>query len=316
MEKKTVSVKAVLADIKNGLHDSELMRRHELTPGQLERLFTKLVDAGYLSPEDLEARKPKTNQPCPFCSAEIPSDSVRCPHCDQRLQASPEGPEEKAAGPDRAVPPPIPPLPEVGTSAWEEKYCAWEDCRSLGWWKAFTDTVKESLLNPTEFYSKLPSLGGFKEPLIYGIICIGSVSILNQIWSMLLGKGSGGFGGALLSLLLAMVVAPITAALIMIIGSGVIHLCLTLLGGASENYEATFRVVAYSQGTALLGIVPVLGAMVGAIWNICIVTVGLREVHGAGTGQAIAAILLPGVLCCGGVGLVLFFALAKGMFHM
>jgi hypothetical protein len=316
VEKKTVSVKAVLADIKSGVHDTELMRRHELTPGQLERLFTKLVDAGYLSAEDLEARKPKTTQACPFCSAEIPANSARCPRCEQWLQARPEGPEETGAGPDRAIPPPVPPLPEVGTSAWEEKYCAWEDFQTLGWWKAFTETVKESLLNPTEFYSKLPALGGFKEPLIYGVISIGTVSIVNQIWSMLLGKGSGGFGGVLISLLIAIIVAPITAVLIMFIGSGLTHLCLSLVGGASESYEATFRVVAYSQGTALLGIVPVLGALVGAIWNICIVVVGLKEIHGASTGQAVAAILLPGVVCCGGLGLILFLAVAKGMFHV
>ncbi len=316
MEKKTVSVKAVLADIKSGMHDSELMRRHELTPSQLERLFTKLVDAGYLTPEDLETRKPRTTQACPYCSAEIPKDSVQCPHCEQRLQARPEGPEETGTGPDRSTPPPVPPLPEAGTSEWEEKYCPWEDCPTLGWWKAYTQTVKESLLNPTEFYSKLPALGGFKEPLIYAVISIGTVSIVGQIWSILLGRGSAGFGGSLGSLLIAIIVAPITAALILFIGSGVTHLCLSLLGGASEGYEATFRVVAYSQGTALLGIVPVLGTLAGGIWNICIVVVGLREVHGASTGQAVAAILLPGVVCCGGLGVVLFLAFAKGMFSM
>lgn len=316
MEKKTVSVKAVLADIKSGMHDSELMRRHELTPSQLERLFAKLVDAGYLTNEELEARKPKSTQACPFCAAEIPKNSVRCPRCDQWLEARLGAPAQAEPGQDGAMPPPIPPIAEMGSTGWEEKYCPWEDYPTLGWWKAYTDTLKESLFSPTAFYSKVPADGGLKEPLLYAVISMATVIVLSQVWSSLLGKGSGGFTAGLGILLLTIVLAPIGAAIMLFIASGITHLCLTLVGGASENFETTFRVVAYSQGTALLGVIPIVGSLAGTIWNICIVTVGLRELHGATTGQAVAAILLPYVICCGGAGLLLFLALAGGAFRM
>lgn len=316
MEKKTVSVKAVLADIRSGMHDSELMRRHELTPSQLARLFTKLVDAGYLTAEEMEARNPKTTQACPFCHAEIPKNSARCSHCDQWLQARPTEQQESGSGGEQALPPPVPPIADIGSSRWEEKSCPWEDYATLGWWKAYIETLKGSLLNPTSFFSNLPTIGGLKEPLLYALISMSTVIVLSQLWSSLFGKGSSGFALGLGTFLLTVVLAPIGALVMIFIASGITHLCLSLVGGAHENFEATFRVVAYSQGTALLGVIPILGSLAGTIWNICIVTVGLREVHGATTGQAVAAILLPYVVCCGGAGLLIFFALTSGAFRM
>jgi hypothetical protein len=47
------------ADIKKGLSDPELMDRHELSHGQLQKIFAQLVKAGYLGQELLDGRGPQ-----------------------------------------------------------------------------------------------------------------------------------------------------------------------------------------------------------------------------------------------------------------
>lgn len=316
MKKKTVSVEDLLADVKKGMQDMELMRHYELTPSQLERLFAELVDAGDLTLEDLQARKPKSTQACPFCSADISKTDVRCPRCDQRLQASPSHSEQPASGIEHVIPHLEPTASGEEASEEEEGYCAWDHYAGRRWLQAYAETVKKSLLKPTEFYSKLPPHGGFTRAFLYGAISIGAAATLNKLLSMILGSGDTDLATELLLLVLTIVLACMIAPLGMYLVAGVTHLCLMLVGGANEGYEATFRVVAYSQGTALLGIIPILGRIAGAIWQVCLLVVGLREVHGASTGEALAAVLIPYAFFCGGGLLVFIYAITKGGFHM
>ncbi len=97
------------------------------------------------------------------------------------------------------------------------------------------------------------------------------------------------------------------------VGSGILHLMLLLLGGARRGFEATFRVVCFSQATTLLLLVPVFlipfcGLAVVA-WCLTLYVIGLAQAHQIGTGQALAAVLLPILaLCCCCLGLAVTFA--------
>lgn len=55
-EKKTLPAKQVLADIRSGMSDSELMNRYLLSGKGLESLLNKMVAAGLLKQSELEAR--------------------------------------------------------------------------------------------------------------------------------------------------------------------------------------------------------------------------------------------------------------------
>jgi hypothetical protein len=59
LDRRSISAKAVVADIKKGLSDSELMNRHELNQGQLQKIFAQLIKAGYVAKEAVEERGQK-----------------------------------------------------------------------------------------------------------------------------------------------------------------------------------------------------------------------------------------------------------------
>ena len=46
----------IAAEIKEGLHDNEIMRRHELTPGRLSQIKSSLVELGLVYASDRSAR--------------------------------------------------------------------------------------------------------------------------------------------------------------------------------------------------------------------------------------------------------------------
>jgi hypothetical protein len=55
-EGKEVPVQEILADIKQGLSNDELMNKYELSAFQLDFLFKKLVDGGFITQAELDAR--------------------------------------------------------------------------------------------------------------------------------------------------------------------------------------------------------------------------------------------------------------------
>lgn len=55
-EKKTLSAKAVLADIRSGCSDDEIMKKYEISAKGFQSLMAKLVAAGILKQSELEAR--------------------------------------------------------------------------------------------------------------------------------------------------------------------------------------------------------------------------------------------------------------------
>ena len=78
-----------------------------------------------------------------------------------------------------------------------------------------------------------------------------------------------------------------------------LHVSLFLVGGANEDFEATFRVVCYSAAPDLFGVLPLIGGLIGLFWKIYITVIGVREVHGISTARSVLAISLPSLVCCG-----------------
>jgi hypothetical protein len=97
--------------------------------------------------------------------------------------------------------------------------------------------------------------------------------------------------GIIVLFVLAMI--PLMVTIGIFIYSGVLHLLLRIVGGGAHGFEATFRVVSYSQAAQVLGIVPFIGGWIGGIWQLIIQVIGLREIHETSYLRVILAFVIP-----------------------
>ena len=185
----------------------------------------------------------------------------------------------------------------------------WDRRQELGIFPAFFETVKLVLLNPTAAFSTMKPEGGLGEPLIYGLIG-GSVgclfyflfSIFISSFGIMSNRNAlGGIMGLGVGAVFAVLLVPIVVAFGLFIGSAIIHLCLTLIGGARRSFETTFRVVCFSAGSTYpLMIVPICGGLIAGVWCLAVECIGLARAHQTTIGRAALAIFLPLIACCGG----------------
>ncbi len=239
---------------------------------------------------------------CPHCGRELdpgPSDDY-CYYCGGRL-SEPDDSGKVTSTEDQNSRKYPDAWSRQRSSRLSKEHCPWEDQESLGFFQSVYQTVSQSMLNSADFFSKLPRTDGFLQPLLYGLI-IGTLGeMVSALWlftleSSLLEEAPALAGSpAIIGILIPILV------FMKIVGSGlVLHAALFSVGAAKEQLEATFRVYCYSSGPDLLNIVPILGPFAGLVWKLYILIVGLREVHGATTSRAAAAVC---------IGVALFFCL-------
>jgi len=186
----------------------------------------------------------------------------------------------------------------------------WEHRQQLGFGKAWFDTVSLLITKPSEAFTLMRPEGGLVDPLLFGLIggCAGSiVSILFQG----LVRSIPGFAGRddifhyfgvshLAFIIIYAVLSPLLVIIGLFIGSGILHLCLMLVGGANRSFETTFRVVCFAGGAAnLFSMIPICGGIIALVYHIVLNCIGLSRAHPTTTGKALLAIFLPLIICCG-----------------
>ncbi|HXA10316.1 MAG TPA: YIP1 family protein [Chthoniobacterales bacterium] len=189
----------------------------------------------------------------------------------------------------------------------------WDRRRELGLVNAFIETLKLVLLNPTVAFSAMQTEGGLAEPLIYAVIGGSAGLIVYFLFSIFFGSfgimshrnplaGIMGFG---IGGIFFVIFVPVLLAIGLFIGGAILHLCLTLVGGARRSFETTFRVLCFAAGSTYpLMIIPLCGGLISGIWCIVLQCIGLARAHDTTTAKAALAVFLPLVVCCGG-GLIL-----------
>ena len=188
----------------------------------------------------------------------------------------------------------------------ESKYILWEDNDPLiSGWSKYWGTIKLSFQQPKEMFQRMPTTGGFGRPLLFAMISfISGFFVLFGFQFLLLGGGflftgirhihSGKFVGILVVIILAMLlVFPLMVTIGLYIGSGIYHLCLRIVGGGKEGYEATFRVLCYSSAPYVLLMIPFCGAYVAGIWQLILQIIGARETHKMSGGSVVLAYFMP-----------------------
>ena len=236
---------------------------------------------------------------CPYCdfskemsTGKIPPGTrwATCPRCRQRFEFISQDPvvgiqevqTGKGAGSKR------------GASPWERR-------SELGVWKGLYETFKGVLFSPGKVFSTMAHKGGIREPLAFGLL-LGSLGAmfgffwnflmigesLVSKWPNLLGQFSLG-----LIFLVVIILTPLFVLMSMFVVSGILHLSLLIVGGGRSGFEGTFRIVAFSQSTKILDLVPFVGGFVGWFWHLIVQVIGLREMHETSYSRTIIAMILP-----------------------
>ncbi|MFC1834309.1 YIP1 family protein [Thermodesulfobacteriota bacterium] len=255
---------------------------------------------------------------CPHCGREYDPSGIAnfCSHCGGKLTG--EKPEtahgdtvrdETPAAETEQEPEPHPHAP------FARGYCPWEDQDELGFFEAIMRTIKETLFDSEGFFTRMPVRGGFVTPLLYALIVTTLGSMVSQLFgvaypSPLMDKVALPANWPLWVGLLT----PFVVFIMVIVWAVILHVSLFIVGGASDDLEATFRVSCYASTPELLNIIPVYGGVIGFAWRIYVTVIGIRTVHRTSTGKAIAAVVLPSIVCCAlVVGVVMLGLAGLGM---
>lgn len=195
--------------------------------------------------------------------------------------------------------PPMPPSSGARTGP------PWEQPGAF--FQRWLDTAKSILFDPQNGFKNVRRTGGIGAPLTYYFVGAAPALIGYLLFSML-GMGMGMMGGGSDAVAGAaimgggMVGGLVAVILVYLVGffilTGVVHLVLSLLGGAKHGYEATVRVFAYAHGSALpLAIIPPCAAIAG-LWALVCEIFGLAEMQETTPVKAAIAIFSPLILCC------------------
>lgn len=216
----------------------------------------------------------------------------------------------------------------VSQSAADRTGLPWEHRQERGFINAFVETLVMVLTRPSEAFTVMRRQGGLGEPLLYAVIggCLGGVvSFLFSLGLQSVGLFADrhdaftAMAGMGIGSVAFIILLPLFVIIGLFIGSAVVHVCLMIVGGANQPFETTYRVVAFSQGsTGPLQMIPVCGGAIAGVWALVCNCIGLARAHQTDTGRAVLAVLLPLIVCCGGIVVVamMFGALgARGTSH-
>ena len=187
----------------------------------------------------------------------------------------------------------------------------WDDRQQRGILRAFFDTLVMVLTKPAEAFAVMKREGGLGEPLMYAIIGGSVGGVIYFLYNFLLGSAHllGSHENPMLQMmgsgirpLFFIILVPLFVTIGAFISSGIFHLCLMIVGGAKQPFETTFRVVCFAGGSANpLLVIPICGGLIAGIWKIVLYCIGFARAHETDTGRAVLAVVLPLIVCCGGI---------------
>lgn len=88
MDKRRITAREIIKDIRAGATDAELMEKYTLSAQGLKSVFDKMINAGVLSHTEIEDRVPMSERTvdlglfiCPACGNIQGKEFVECPRC-------------------------------------------------------------------------------------------------------------------------------------------------------------------------------------------------------------------------------------------
>lgn len=108
--------------------------------------------------------------------------------------------------------------------------------------------------------------------------------------------GAASFAGCVFGLLFGIPVFAVMFPLVMLAWTGILHLCLKLVGGLRESeagYQGTWAAICYATVGFLPGVLPVIGDWFAFLWLGLLQGIGFWRLHRTTPIRATVALLLP-----------------------
>jgi hypothetical protein len=185
----------------------------------------------------------------------------------------------------------------------------WERRDRFGFLNALYLTIKDVLLAPGQFFHRMPSQVGMAQPLLFAVVLGVAATFFAWMWSL---------AGSSLQLLMAedlgdalsgpwwsfvlFIFSPVIVGVGVLVKAGLVHVVLMLLGGDKLGFEATVRVSAYSEAASILALLPFCGNILGLVWGLVVLIIGLYSIHETDPWRAVVAVLAPMLIFLSAIG--------------
>ncbi len=252
---------------------------------------------------------------CPACGGINKPDARDCRWCGKPLAAA------AVSRPAPAAPSAVAEALKRVNASGRDSGVPWEDRDGnflSTWWRTWWGAQ----FGGDRFWGRMPWSGGYGPPLRYAlmvplqllalVVALGAPALVLNLASVrdrtVQGVGLALGCGLSIGYAVSMVLGT---ALGGFFWGGVFHLLARLLGGRG-SYEASYRGVAYLQGTVLWWLVPILGPLLQAGAFVLGLTTALARAHELPKSRALVAALLPVLLCLGATGAAWLLVIAAG----
>lgn len=186
----------------------------------------------------------------------------------------------------------------------------WERRERFGFLNGLYLTIKDVLTAPRQFFHRMPTRVGLVPPLMFAIVVGVIAAFFDWMWALAGSSLEMLFADDLedviegpVAMFIHFVTSPVSITVTVFFEAAILHLCLMLFGGNKLGFEATFRVAAYGQAAAILALIPFCGTPLGILWSLLVTIIGLYSIHDTEPWKAVAAVVLPMVLCLTLVGM-------------
>lgn len=168
----------------------------------------------------------------------------------------------------------------------------------MDWAHKWFETAKQVVFSPTAFFeqSEPADIGGSMAFAVTSLLVSGLISFLLFV---VLSLGFAAPEPMMIGIRFASAIfaAAIGGTIGILIGAGLIHIFVYLLGG--RGYEQTVDVVGRSTAVqAFFGWIPLVNVL-ASIYTLYVQVVGIKNRHNFSTGRAVAAVLLPLIILLG-----------------
>ncbi|MFT5232662.1 MAG: hypothetical protein ACI9UK_002279 [Candidatus Krumholzibacteriia bacterium] len=182
----------------------------------------------------------------------------------------------------------------------------WERRERFGFLNGLYLTIKDVLFAPRQFFHRMPTQIGLREPLYFAIVLGVIAAFFAWMWSltgsslqMLVSDNFDEVFAEPFKAFVFFLTSPITIVMLVFLKAGLLHGLLTVLGGNKLGFEATFRVAAYGEAAGILALVPACGSVIGLVWTIVVTVIGLYSIHDTEPWRAAVAVAIVATFCAG-----------------